>query len=107
SPTATGDWEDARTEFLEVLIGCALEEGDYVMDPNHVDYYVGWVPVYKKYFGEIGIAPGWTSRGLTLTEKRYITACVMQRVNRFGASVDILLESSTIYRPLNPSEEWL
>ncbi|MBK9260037.1 MAG: hypothetical protein IPM54_09400 [Polyangiaceae bacterium] len=103
---ATGDLEGARVDFLEVLIGCALSSSQTVTDPAHtIGYFLG-IPVKKSYTGEIGIAPAWTWRALTTTEKRYVTACVMQRVNAYGEVINILLQTANgSYQPLNRSTE--
>ncbi|MDI1478586.1 hypothetical protein [Polyangium sp. y55x31] len=95
SPSAAGEWAGARVEFLEKLIGCALAEGTTVGDAGHiVGYMTGGgvsVPVFQQYHGEIGLAPDWRTRALTTDEKRWVTACVLSRTNRYGATIDILL----------------
>ncbi|WP_170229416.1 hypothetical protein [Polyangium fumosum] len=98
SASATGEMAGARQEFLEVLIGCALPDGVYVYDPGHVERYIyfngSFFPVYKKYFGDVGLAPEWTNRKLELQEKQWVTACVLARTNRYGETIQILLEGS-------------
>jgi hypothetical protein len=41
--------------------------------------------------GEIGLAPAWTSRALTVGEQRWVTACLLARTNYFGVQVDLSL----------------
>ena len=98
SPTATGQLAGARVEFLETLIGCALAEGTTVTDMGHIVGYVtnGYfsAPVFKQYQGEIGLAPDWRTRALTTNEKRWVTACVLARTNRYGATINILLSGA-------------
>jgi len=107
SPQATGDWANSRQDFLEVLISCALNDQQSVTDPGDFIGYAGFPPsaVYRRYYGRIGIAPAWTTRGLTTQEKRYLTGCVMGRVNRYGERVNILLEAIPgSYTPLEPTQ---
>lgn len=94
APNATGDLEGARVDFLEVMIGCALEEDQTVIDPAHTVAYILGIPVKKSYVGEIGLAPDWTTRALTTDEKKWVTACVLARTNRYGATINILLEGN-------------
>lgn len=56
-------------ELLSLLIACAIP-ADTVIDPNGLGF-----------FGEIGLAPNWVTRALTITEKRWISACVIARVS--------------------------
>jgi len=41
--------------------------------------------------GDLAIAPAWTSRALTTSEQRWMTACLLQQLNGVGAHVPILL----------------
>ncbi|MDI1448533.1 hypothetical protein [Polyangium sp. 6x1] len=47
--------------------------------------------MFQQYHGEIGLAPDWRTRALTTDEKRWVTACVVARTNRYGATINILL----------------
>jgi hypothetical protein len=91
---ATGDLAGARVEYLEVLVGCALPEGVSVTDPSHTVFYFNGSAIKKTYHGEIGLAPDWKTRGLTLVEKKWVTACVLARTNRYGVTLDILLSGN-------------
>jgi hypothetical protein len=90
---AAGEDAGCRREFLEVLVGCALDWGTFVVDNNDPVYFnedfIG-----KYYAGEIGLAPEWSTRALTTTERQLVTACVLARVNRYGEEVDVLLEGN-------------
>ncbi|MDI1478897.1 hypothetical protein [Polyangium sp. y55x31] len=98
APDATGPMAGARVEYLEILIGCALPAGTSVRDPAHITGYLYLfgtsTPLYRVYAGEIGLAPDWRTRGLTTVEKQLVTACVLQRTNRFGEEVEIMLEGN-------------
>lgn len=41
--------------------------------------------------GELGLATAWASRGLTTSEQRWMTACLLQHLNGLGAHVPIML----------------
>ncbi|HVK70158.1 MAG TPA: hypothetical protein VM694_37150 [Polyangium sp.] len=98
APNAAGRMVGARVEYLEILIGCALPAGTSVRDPGHIVGTItvlgGTLPMYKTYAGEIGLAPDWRTRGLNTREKELVTACVLQRTNRFGEQVEIMLEGN-------------
>ena len=94
APNATGKLAGARVDYLEVLIGCALAEGVTVSDPAHTLLWFNGVPLKKVYSGEIGLAPHWLTRALTTDEKKWVTACVLARVNRYGVTLDIALEGN-------------
>jgi len=96
SSNAIGELEGARVEFLETLIGCALPEGTFVTDPAHLvrSPENPRLATYKRYHGQIGLAPAWRTRGLTTSEKQWLTACVLERTNRFGETVRIMLEGA-------------
>jgi hypothetical protein len=44
--------------------------------------------------GEIGLAPAWTTRALTVTEQHWVSACVLSRTNYFGIAVPLSLRGS-------------
>lgn len=44
--------------------------------------------------GLFGLASGWSGRGLTTSEQRWVTACLLQHLNGLGLGVDIMLEGS-------------
>jgi hypothetical protein len=44
------------------------------------------------YTGAVGLAPDWDTRGLNTDERRWVTACMVQRLNVAGLTVPILLE---------------
>jgi len=68
---------------LGYAMRCALPAGDAVQSSNGVVFQ-----------GDIGLAPAWTSRALTTSEQRWVTACLLQHLNGIGASVPMLLEGS-------------
>lgn len=68
-------------ELLQVIIGCALPPG--------ITLETDFQGTHFEFFGEIGLAPKWLERGLRLGEKRWMSSCMLSRVNRFGIEVVI------------------
>ncbi|WP_309887719.1 hypothetical protein [Archangium sp.] len=75
---------------LRSAVECALTPDQSVVDAVTGELYTGWW----------GLAPSWSSNVLETQGRRYVTACMVQRLNYYGASVPILLEgpSSPIAR---------
>ncbi|HEX5744752.1 MAG TPA: hypothetical protein VFZ09_00835 [Archangium sp.] len=67
---------------LRSAVECALTPEQSVRDPVTDELYTGWW----------GLAPSWSSGVLDTAGRRYVTACMVQRLNYYGASVPILLE---------------
>jgi hypothetical protein len=67
---------------LRSAVECALTPDQSVVDPVTGERYTGWW----------GLAPSWSSNELNTEGRRYVTACMVQRLNYSGASVPILLE---------------
>jgi hypothetical protein len=89
SPWETGDYAGCRRAVLDVMVGCALDGNDTIRDTS--DSFVLWGnTIYKTYSGEVGIAPDWMTRALTTTEREYVTGCMLERINLYGATVEIL-----------------
>jgi hypothetical protein len=75
---------DLRQEVLENVIECALPQQASVVDPFDGHVYQGWW----------GLAPQWLNGPLDAAGRRFVTACMIQRLNAFGATVPILLEGA-------------
>ena len=93
-------------ELLAFLIGCALPEGVTLVapDPN------GGPDI--EFFGEIGVAPEWVNRGLDRSDRRWVSACILSRVNDNDVTVEIsirgpnpALDSTAAERATHPVEE--
>lgn len=69
-------------EVLRSAVECALTPDQSVSDPVTGELYTGWW----------GLAPSWLGEVLSVEGRRYVTACMVQRLNYYGASVPILLE---------------
>lgn len=70
------DTADGR-EVLSYIISCALPAGQSITVRGYT------------FAGSIGVAPAWATRVPTVTERRWVTACVMARTNLFGIRVDL------------------
>ncbi len=79
--------EDGR-EVMSYIVGCALPAWQSVtlQDSAGVQY---------TYPGLLNLAPAWTSRALTVSERRWITACLAARTNVFGVPVSISMRHDT------------
>jgi hypothetical protein len=67
---------------LRSAVECALTPDQSVSDPVTGELYSGW----------FGLAPSWRNAVLDTPGRRYVTGCMVQRLNYYGASVPILLE---------------
>jgi hypothetical protein len=89
-------------QVLRSAVQCALTPSQSVRDPVTGELYTGWW----------GLAPSWLGGALDVEGRRYVTACMVQRLNYYGMSVPILLEGphpaiaqSTTYGPEYPIAE--
>jgi hypothetical protein len=71
-------------EVLRSAVECALTPEQSVSDPVTGTLYTGWW----------GLAPSWRNESLNVDGRRYVTGCMIQRLNYYGASVPILLEGA-------------
>lgn len=78
------DTADGR-DVLTYMLQCALDSKQSLTltDSSHV----AWT-----FAGQIGVAPAWTTRALTVTEQRWVTGCLLARVNYFGVVVNLSLQ---------------
>jgi hypothetical protein len=74
-----------RHEIIQNAIECALTRQQSVTDPYDGQVYTGWW----------GIEPNWTDRPLTADGRRWVTGCMVQRLNAYGITVNILPEGNT------------
>lgn len=81
--TSLADTSDGRT-LLAYIAVCALPEGTYAT-------ITGTDGTPWRFAGHIGLAPFWRVSGLSSTDERWISACLLAHANAFGASVEIEL----------------
>ncbi|MDY7232903.1 hypothetical protein [Hyalangium rubrum] len=67
---------------LRSAVECALTQEQSVQDPVTGEVYTGWW----------GLAPSWLGEVLDVPGRRYVTGCMVQRLNYYGAQVPLLLE---------------
>lgn len=73
-------------EVMSYIVGCALPTGTTATfkDPLGFSYtYPGW----------IGLAPAWATRAPTVSERRWVSACLFARTNLYGVSVQISMRN--------------
>jgi len=75
--------QDCR-QVLRSAVECALTPAQAVSDPVTGQLYTGWW----------GLAPSWLGGALDVDGRRYVTGCMVQRLNASGTHVPILLEGS-------------
>lgn len=68
-------------EYFAYIVSCAVPAGQFV------DATVSGQPV--SFEGNLGLAPDWETRAMTDSEKRWVSACLLSRVNAYGISVQI------------------
>ena len=78
---------DSR-EVFSYVVGCALASGTSLtaQDSKGVSY------VFQ---GAIGLAPAWATRIPTVSERRWVSACLLARTNLYGIQVQISLRHDT------------
>ncbi len=72
----------ACRDVLRDAVECALPRGQSLSDPVTGDVYEGWW----------GLAPGWAGAALDTSGRRYVTGCLVQRLNAYGTELPVLLE---------------
>lgn len=83
-PILSGVTGPCREELLDNAIECALTQEQILEDPG--------VSPMKKYTGRWGLAANWMYEPLDASGRRWVSACMAQRLNFYGAEVPILLE---------------
>ncbi len=87
--------------ILAAAVKCALPESQSVIDADTGATYKGWW----------GLAPGWENAALSSTaERRWVTACMLQRVNSFTRPILLegdhaIIEEDATYDSTYPYEE--
>jgi len=81
-PALPGIVGACREGILEAVMQCALSPELSIDDPVTGAHYQGWW----------GLAPGWLKDPLDAAGRRWVTACVIQKLNYHGIEVPILME---------------
>ena len=88
-------------ELLSFLIGCALPEGVTITADDTSTPAAGDT---VEFFGEIGVAPEWINRALDDTDRRWVSACILSRVNDNNVTVEISIRGPHPALATVPSE---
>jgi hypothetical protein len=89
--------DDGGRELLTYMVSCALPEGaslDVVTDDRTYTFK-----------GLIGVAPSWVSEPLSLSDRRWLSACLLARVNYYGVTVHISMRGDLPALAISSEEE--
>lgn len=93
---APGSSGDLAREALRYMVSCALTDSQsfsfHWTDGSNVVHY-------ETYGGTLGLASAWVTRSLSMAERRWISACMISRVNWY--LVPVMLSSRGSKPPLN------
>ncbi len=102
-PLQNIDWlqSQEKRSLLGFITECALKK-DQLLITQSADFTF-------EFYGRLGIAPTWNGfpNSLTETEQRWISGCVLARVNYFGTPVPFNLRTdkkSSLYTPVTETE---
>lgn len=84
-------------EYYAYIVGCAVPAGQYVDAVVSGQAY--------EFEGALGLAPDWETRPMTDSEKRWVSACILARVNAYGVSVHISMRGEHASLTPIPGEE--
>lgn len=89
--------EEGRDVF-SYIVSCALPSGESVtvQDSAGTSYTFG---------GLIGLAPAWATTTPTVSDRRWVTACVLARTNYYGVPVEISMRGSASALATDAAEE--
>ena len=79
--------DDGGRELLTYMISCALPEGQSLTVETDSGTYT--------FDGLIGLAPNWTTTPLSLEDRRWVSACLLARVNYYGVTVHISMRGDS------------
>lgn len=101
---ANRDWLTSveKRTLLKFISECALRKDQVLASRDD--------GVLFEYYGSLGLAPRWDGHpsSLTISEQRWISACVLARANYFGTPVPINLRTPTgspLQLPVSPQEK--
>ncbi|CAN5853865.1 hypothetical protein BH11MYX3_BH11MYX3_10500 [soil metagenome] len=78
---------ESGREVLSYIVGCALPIGQSLT--------IAVAGVTYTYPGWIGLAPGWATRVPTVSERRWVTSCLLSRTNVNGVPVNISMRNDS------------
>jgi hypothetical protein len=97
SPSASAIARDpASREFFKYIVSCALPEGALLTLKDQGQTYT--------FGGALGVAPEWLNGRCDTTCQRWVTACVLARVNHLGQHVEISIRGDNRALAIQPHE---
>src|SRR5438105_3499268 len=73
---------------VSFVVGCALPKGQTRTGKDDVG-------VTYAFDGELGLSPQWISHAPSASDRRWVSACMLARVNNFGTAMKISLHGPT------------
>lgn len=80
--------------YLNYVVGCALDGTQSLSAGGYT------------FVGSIGMVPAWTTRALSLSERRWVSACVLARTNYIGTSQQISIRGTHPALVLGTDATW-
>jgi hypothetical protein len=91
SLTDNGEAGDLSRQLFMYVVSCALDSSQsFTLTWDNDQGY----PQSVTYWGSLGLAPIWTTRGLDTSEQRWVSACLGARTNYTGVSVIISIRGT-------------
>jgi hypothetical protein len=84
--------EEGGLELLTYMVSCALPEGESLSVAG------------ETLNGSIGLAPQWIDEGLDVSARRWLSACLLARVNYFGVEVHLSMRGDHDALATTPEE---
>ena len=88
--------DDGGRELLTYMMSCALPEGQSLSVETDSGTYT--------FDGLIGLAPNWTTTPLSTEDARWVSACLLARVNYYGVTVHISMRGGSPALAITPEE---
>jgi hypothetical protein len=88
---AVGDLLDTPEgqELFQFVVSCALPEGTILEAPDPEGDGT------LEFHGAIGLAPSWLDQPMSRSDRRWVSACLLARVNEYGITVPVSLRGSS------------
>lgn len=68
--------------YLDYVVGCALDSTQSITASG------------LTFYGSVGLVPAWTTRSITLSERRWVSACAIARTNQYGTRINISIRGN-------------
>jgi hypothetical protein len=88
--------DEGGRELLTYMLSCALPEGQSLSVETDTGTYT--------FDGLIGLAPNWLTTPLSVEDRRWVSACLLARVNYYGITVHISMRGDSPALAITPEE---